>query len=73
MIEWISVNDSARVTAVAYSSELEQIYARFPSGVEWCYEDCPAHIWETFMAPNTSKGTYIREELDHHVNHRLDA
>jgi len=71
MIEWIPVTDSSRVIAAAYSPQLEQIYVRFPDGTEWCYEECPGHIWETFMAPNTSKGAYIHSELDHHVNHRL--
>lgn len=73
MIDWIPVTDSARVVAVAYAADLEQIYVRFPNGVEWCYESCAAHIWETFMAPNTSKGAYIRTELDHHVHHALHA
>lgn len=73
MIEWIPVTDSSRVIAVAYSHELEQIYVRFRSEVEWCYEGCPPHIWETFIAPNTSMGAYIHEELDRHDHHRFDG
>jgi len=69
MIDWIPVTDSERVTAVAYSPDLEQIYVRFPDEVEWCYEECPLHIWEEFMAPGTSKGRFIHDQLNHHTHH----
>jgi len=47
----------------------EAILARFTrDGVEWRYEGCPAHVWEEFSDPATSKGTYIHEQLNHHAN-----
>ena len=49
------------------SSE-EAILARFPARVEWRYDGCPAHVWEEFADSATSKGTYIREQLDRHPN-----
>lgn len=71
MIDWIEINDSARVTAVAYDPQQEIIYTRFPNGVEWQYLACPPNIWADFMLPTTSKGRYISQVLDHHPNQRF--
>lgn len=70
-IEWTEVTDSERIVAMAYDEEEESIYVRFPKGgVEWCYEDCPPHIWDEFSASGQSKGLYIHETLNHKPNHR---
>lgn len=70
-ISWVEVNDSERVSAVAYDAEQETIYVRFKkTGVEWWYGSCPPHIWEQFTLPGTSKGRYIKEVLDAHPNGR---
>lgn len=73
MIDWIPVDDSDRVTAVAYDAEREFILVRFPGDVEWCYEACPPHVWEDFMSPGTSKGRFIHDTLNHQPNHRFDG
>lgn len=68
-LEWRPV-DSTRIVAEAYDPETETIYVRFPDGVEWCYEACPADIWEAFTAPGQSRGQFIHNVLDHKPNHR---
>ncbi|KAE8762515.1 KTSC domain-containing protein [Georgenia thermotolerans] len=72
MVEWISVSDSTRVVAVAYDAENETICVRFPNDVEWCYEACPPHVWEDFMAPGVSKGKFIHDVLNHQTHHRYE-
>jgi hypothetical protein len=72
-IEWIDVTDSERIVAMAYDEDEEVIYVRFPDGeVEWCYEDCPPHVWDEFSASGQSKGRYIHETLNHKPNHRCE-
>ena len=69
MIDWIEVHDSDRVTAVAYDAGQEHILVRFKDdGTEWQYAGCPRLVWEEFMAPTTSKGRYIHNQLNHHVH-----
>jgi hypothetical protein len=70
MLEWIPVDDSARVVAIAYDSEKETIYVRFPDGVEWWYASCPEQVWQEFSATGTSKGQKIAYFLNHHPNGR---
>lgn len=65
LLEWIPVADSSRIVALAYDSEVEAIYVRFPNGVEWQYELCPQHVWDEFSAPGQSKGQYIDQVLNH--------
>jgi KTSC domain len=69
-VEWIDVTDSTRVVAVAYNPDSEEIYVRFPDGIEWCYRECPPAIWEEFVAAGASKGQYIHEVLNGHPNGR---
>lgn len=69
-LDWIEVGDSDRITAMAYDEEQEMIFVRFPDGVEWCYEDCPPHVWEEFSAAGQSKGQYIYGTLNHKTHHR---
>lgn len=71
MIDWIPVTDSERIVAMAYDSEREAIYVRFPDGVEWYYEACPPAVWEEFAALGQSKGGYIARVLNHKPNGRL--
>lgn len=73
MLEWIEVDDSRRVDAVAYDVDNESICVRFPGGVEWVYEACLPHIWEEFMAPTTSKGKYISDVLNHMPHHPYEG
>jgi hypothetical protein len=73
MPEWLDITDSARVIAAAYDAEFEVIYVRFPNDLEWCYEGCPPHVWEDFMASNTSKGRFIADVLNHQQNHRFEG
>jgi len=68
MINWITVYDSSRIVAMAYDSNSETIYVRFPNGVEWWYGNCPKSVWEEFSLPGTSKGKYIHQVLDKHPN-----
>jgi len=69
LIDWIPTPASCRTEAIAYLEDEEAILARFTrDGVEWRYEGCPAHVWEEFSDPATSKGTYIHEQLNHHAN-----
>jgi hypothetical protein len=70
MIDWTPVTDSTRVIAVAYDEEAEVVYVRFRNGTEWQYEGCPPLIWEEFVRPGISKGSYIRNVLDHRPNRR---
>lgn len=71
MIDWISVNDSKRIVAMAYDEERETIYVRFPNGIEWYYAACPASVWAEFTAVGESKGRYIARVLDHKPHGRL--
>jgi hypothetical protein len=73
VIEWILVEDSCRVVAVAYDAQNEYILVRFPGDTEWCYEACPLHVWEEFISPGTSKGAFIHEVLNHLPNHRYET
>lgn len=67
MIDWIDVPDSDRVTAVAYDADQERILVRFKrDGTEWQYSGCPPMVWEEFIAPTTSKGQYIHNQLNRH-------
>lgn len=68
MLEWIDVADSKRIISMAYDFEDEIIVVRFPSGKEWQYANCPLMVWEEFSSPTTSKGTYIREQLNGHAH-----
>ncbi|GJM36654.1 MAG: hypothetical protein DHS20C19_00210 [Acidimicrobiales bacterium] len=68
MIEWIPTPESSRTDAIAYLPEEDSILVRFPDGAEWRYDSCPANVWEEFAYPVTSKGAYIREQLDQHPN-----
>lgn len=72
MIEWVPVDGSDRVTAVAYDSTNEAICVRFPNGVDWCYEACPPHVWEDFLAAD-SKGRFIHDVLNHLPHHRYEG
>ena len=65
-MDWQAVTDSSRVAAIAYDPQGETIFVRFQDGVEWWYGNCPAQVWEVFVAPGTSKGRYIKEVLDDH-------
>ena len=62
---------STRITHEAYDPATERILVRFPDGVEWCYEACPPDVWRAFTAPGQSRGTFIREVLDHKPHHRF--
>lgn len=65
MFEWIAVSGSSRIVAEGYDEETETIYVRFPNGVEWQYSACPRHVWEEFTSPGQSRGSYIKDVLDH--------
>ena len=73
MVDWIPINDSERVIAIAYDPDAEIICVRFPDGVEWCYEACTPRVWEDFIAPGTSKGAFIRDVLNHQPHHRYEG
>jgi len=68
MIDWLPVTDSKRVIASAYDADGERILVRFPDGKEWQYHGCPLTVWEEFIAPGTSKGTFIHQRLNFHAN-----
>jgi cytochrome c556 len=68
MIEWMTVEGSARITAEAYISETETILVRFPSGKEWYYSACPPAVWEAFTAFGQSRGKFIADELNAKTN-----
>lgn len=70
MIDWIPVADSIRIVAMAYDSEGETIYVRFPDGVEWYYSACPPHVWEELTRPGTSHGQFIHRVLNGKPNGR---
>ena len=70
MIEWIPVSDSSRIVAEAYDPTTEQMYVRFPKGVEWWYSACSPQVWEEFTAPGQSRGEYIHRVLNHKPNGR---
>lgn len=71
MYEWLPISGSSRIVAAAYDAATEQILVEFPEGIRWWYGECPAIVWEEFMAPGTSKGQYIHRVLNHHPNGRL--
>jgi hypothetical protein len=73
MLDWNEVIDSSRVVAVAYDGDQEAIFVRFPNGVEWRYDACPSHVWEEFIAPNTSKGSFIHHTLNRLPNARHEG
>lgn len=64
-MEWRPVTGSTRIVAEAYDQQTETIYVRFPDGVEWKYEACPAEVWEEFTRPGQSRGQYISRVLNH--------
>ncbi len=70
MIQWIPVSGSKRVVAEAYDPETEQIFVRFPDGVEWWYAACSPNVWQEFTSPGQSRGQYIHRVLDHKPNGR---
>lgn len=70
MLEWMPVEGSSRIVAMAYDRDAEAIFVRFPGGAEWRYEACPPTTWEEFSSPATSKGKYIHEVLNHRPNGR---
>ena len=69
-MEWRLVTGSSRIVAEAYDRETETIYVRFPNGVEWKYEACPAQVWEEFTKPGQSRGQYISRVLDNKPHSR---
>jgi KTSC domain len=71
MIDWISTPDSGRTVAIAYLLDEEAILTRFPDGTEWRYDGCPPSVWAEFSAEATSKGAFIRENLNHHPNRKF--
>ena len=72
MVDWLAV-DSKRVRQIGYLAQSERILVEFPDGIRWWYGECPAHIWEEFSSPATSKGQYIHVVLDGHPNGRYDG
>ncbi|MDA0167527.1 KTSC domain-containing protein [Solirubrobacter taibaiensis] len=64
MFDWIELDDSTRVSAIAYDEDEERILVRFRDGVEYFYAMCPPSLWEEFSSPAVSKGQFIRERLD---------
>jgi hypothetical protein len=62
--DWIEIDDSTRVTAIAYDAEEERILVRFPDGMEYFYGMCPPTLWDEFSSPGVSKGRFISERLD---------
>ena len=73
MLDWIPIDDSDRVVAIAYDAANETICVQFPNGVQWCYEACPPHVWEDFTAPGVSKGRFIHDVLNRQPHRRYDA
>lgn len=73
LIDWIPTPQSSRTEAIAYLIDEEAILARFTDGKEWRYDSCPAHVWEEFSDPATSKGGYIHQQLNHHTNYEFVA
>lgn len=66
-LEWVPVEGSSRITAMAYDATTETIYVQFPNGKKWHYDGCPTPIWEEFRA-TPSKGQYIAQILNHRPN-----
>lgn len=56
-LEWQSV-DSTVFAFAAYRREARQLYLRFHSGAVYRYFDCPAQVYEDFIAAE-SKGRYF--------------
>ena len=70
-LEWIPVEGSERISAMAYDSATETIYVQFPKGgTQWHYDGCPPHLWSEFVAA-PSKGQYIHQVLNNRPNGRV--
>ena len=70
MPDWNPVHNSSRIVAEAYDEDAQEIYVRFPDGVEWWYGNCSRLVWEEFTAPGQSRGRYIHNVLDSKPNGR---
>ena len=56
-VEWQAV-DSGVFAFAAYRPEARQLYLRFKNGGIYRYFDCPAKVYEAFLAAE-SKGRYF--------------
>jgi hypothetical protein len=56
-VEWQAV-DSSVFAFAAYRPEARQLYLRFKNGGIYRYFDCPAKVYEAFLAAE-SKGRYF--------------
>jgi hypothetical protein len=62
MLEWILIESKA-MKAIAFDPDADTIYIRFNSDEEWWYSACPPSVWEEFIAPGQSKGTFLNKVL----------
>jgi hypothetical protein len=69
--EWITVEKSTLIEAIAYDGAAERIYVRLHSGEEWYFDDCDTHLWERFKSPAMSKGEFLTNVLENHKHTRV--
>ena len=62
MFEWILVESKA-MKAIGFDPDADTIYIRFNDDKEWWYSACPPSVWDVFIAPDQSKGTYLNQVL----------
>lgn len=68
-LEWRPL-ESSWITNAAYDPDTESIYVRFSNGRAYCYEACPADVWEAFTAAGQSPGKFLNEVLKFKPYHR---
>lgn len=62
MTEWLAVEGSTSIEAVAYDEEAQRILVRFSGGAEYWYAECSEAVWDELLTA-TSKGRYVNQEL----------
>jgi|SRR5215467_2103011 len=60
-LEWVPV-DSGLFTSAAYRQNARQLYLRFQDGDIYRYFECPAMVYEEFMA-SESKSRYFSQHI----------
>ena len=70
MLEWVPVDGSSSVAAIAYDDDTQRIFVTFSSGSQYWYDECSMETWQEFVAA-PSKGQFVNRELRHRPFGRL--
>jgi hypothetical protein len=62
MVEWVAVDGSSSISAIAYDIDLQRINIRYQTGRAYWYGDCSVEVWEALNV-SASKGQFVNQEL----------